>query len=285
MITIPEINHKMQKTILSQVQISDFQNKIYIYFKKSGRMFPWRKNNISPYHILISEIMLQQTQTDRVISKYEAFIKRFPDINTLAQTSFSQIFEYWHGLGYNRRAKYLKLLSEKVVNEYAGKLPSTFKELIKLPGIGKYTAAAIEAFAFNQPTIVIETNIRTVYIHEFFTDGEKIHDNLILPLIKQTLNKSNPRVWYWALMDYGTNLKKKFPNPSRRSTHYSKQSTFVGSDRQVRGMILKLLLNKPLNKDQLIKQIPRPQELIQKIIAELKTEGLIIEQNNRYLLG
>ncbi len=236
--SIPNMN------ILPESSIRSFNHTIYLYYRANRRSFPWRKTR-NPYHILVSEIMLQQTQTDRVLDKYTLFLKTFPNFRTLAQAPVSKVLKVWQGLGYNRRAISLHRIAQIVVKEYHGRLPKTVEKLMALPGIGHYTASAICAFAFNQPTAFIETNIRRVYLHFFFPRRKKVEDQEILAVVEKTVDKKNPREWYYALMDYGVMLKSLVPNPNRRSAHYTKQSKFEGSNRQIRGMILKAMLNEP----------------------------------------
>lgn len=266
-------------------QTSDFRSKIYAYFKKSGRQFPWRAKTVTPYEILVSEIMLQQTQTDRVTPKYQAFITAFPNIEKLAQAPQKSVLTLWSGLGYNRRALFLIRCAQVIVEKYQGQLPTDLLTLKSLPGVGPYTASAVAAFAFNYPTVVLETNIRTVFIHEFFADQTSIQDTLLIPLIEETLDTKNPRQWYWALMDYGAMLKKEFPNPNRRSAHYSKQSPFNGSNRQVRGMILKMLLKSPLSLEVLGESIPRDKAIAEKIITDLIREGFVKKTRGKLQLA
>jgi A/G-specific adenine glycosylase len=188
--------------------------------------------------------MLQQTQVTRVLKKYTEFISTFPNFNSLASSPLNKILNVWQGLGYNRRAIALKKIAKIITAKYSGILPSSANILITLPSIGKYTASAILTFAFNQPTVFIETNIRTVFIFFFFPHKIDINDGELLPLIEKTLDTENPREWYYALMDYGAMLKKAYKNPARRSSHYYKQTPFIGSNRQMRGQILKILTNK-----------------------------------------
>ena len=175
--------------------------------------------------------MLQQTQTDRVLKKYGLFLRMFPDWRALAAASLRKILFAWQGLGYNRRALALKRAAEKVIKEWNGDLPSSIETLGTLPGIGPATASAVAAFAFNAPAVFIETNIRAVFIRFFFKRKKHVRDDEILPFIAQTLDRYNPRRWYWALMDYGAMLKKKYPNLSHRSAGYRTQSRFRGSRR------------------------------------------------------
>ncbi len=156
------------KEFLLSVEIRKFQKTIYRYYGKYGRTFPWRMTH-NPYHILISEIMLQQTQVQRVMGKYEPFINAFPDFSSLARAPLRLILKQWQGLGYNRRAIALKLISRRIMEEFHGELPSSVETLMTLPGIGRATASAISAFAFHIPSVFIETNIRRVFIHGFFS--------------------------------------------------------------------------------------------------------------------
>ncbi len=251
-----------------------FQKTIWDHYTKHRRSFPWRETR-DPYKILISEVMLQQTQADRVVSKYLAFLKRFPDFKTLARVKPASVLKEWQGLGYNRRALALKRLAEVVVKEYRGCLPQNREQLTALPGIGPYTASAVLAFAFNTPTVFIETNIRTVYIHFFFEGKKKIHDKELLPFIEKTLDTKNPREWYYALMDYGAHLKKQ-GNPSRRSTHYVKQSKFKGSERELRGKILKLLLEyKKIPMRDIAEVLQEDPERVTRNVESLHEEGFL----------
>ena len=237
---------------------------------------------MDPYRIVVSEIMLQQTQTYRVEPKYLAFIKKFPNFRPLAKASTAEVLSAWQGLGYNRRALYLKKIAETVVKEYKGKLPSNSVELQKLSGIGPNTAGSIGAFAFNQPVVFIETNIRRVFIHFFFPKKQQVDDRDILKLVADTLDRKNSREWYFALMDYGATLRQaqgkllkgKFENPNRRSKHYAVQSKFEGSVRQTRGLILKTLLDGPRSLAGLSPEI----------IADLEREGFVQKVKNKWQL-
>lgn len=239
---------------MNTTDFTAFQKKIRLYYKKNKRSFPWRENP-TPYNVVVSEIMLQQTQTSRVLDKYIEFLQKFPNFKSLSTSAQKDVLHAWQGLGYNRRALYLKVLSEIVVKEYKGILPHTKEELIALPGIGKNTAGAIMAFAFNIPTVFIETNIRRVFIYEFFRNKKEVSDKELLPLVEAGLDTKNPRDWYYALMDYGVYLSKTIGNPNRNSKHFRKQSKFEGSSRQARGRIIKVLLQKSLSETTLKKKI------------------------------
>lgn len=184
--------------------IESFQDKVLGYYFANKRNLPWR-NTKDPYRILVSEVMLQQTKVRRVIPKYKAFLRKFPTPQALAQASLKDVLVLWQGLGYNRRAKMLHEAARCVVKEYNGKLPLDRETLETLPGVGPYTAGAICVFAYNQPTVIIETNIRSVYLHFFFKGKESVSDRDILRCIGESLYVDNPMEWYSALMDYGSN--------------------------------------------------------------------------------
>ncbi len=262
---------------------SDFKKEIRRYYRKNGRDFQWRRTT-DPYRIVVSEIMLQQTQTARVEPKYRAFVREFPSFKALAKAPVSKVLAAWHGLGYNRRALYLKKLAEIVTGEYQGKLPEAPAELIKLPGIGKNTAGSVLAFAFNKPVPFIETNIRRVFIFFFFPKKKKIQDDKILELVTATLDTKNPREWYYALMDYGAMLTKATENPNRRSGHYAVQSKFEGSRRQTRGLVLKLLLNRPNRLSELVRASGKDRELMAAILSDLSREGFITREGDYWRL-
>ncbi len=270
---------------LTSAQIYAFRNKIYDSYDTHGRNLPWRRTR-NPYRILISEIMLQQTQVERVIGKYPTFLSAFPDFTSLSKAPLKKLLTVWQGLGYNRRVLALKALAQKVVHEHGGKLPSDTAMLLALPGIGKYTAGAVAAFAFNKPVMFMDTNIRRVYIHEFFHDREDIHDDEIIPFLEQTMDVGNPAKWYNALMDYGTMLKGEQVNPNRRSAHYSKQSPFENSNRQVRGSILKLLVREaPLSEARIVNKTGMDPERVKANLLLLEEEGFIRKRGTTYLIG
>jgi A/G-specific adenine glycosylase len=270
---------------LSRETIISFRKTILDHFHESGRSFPWRETT-DPYRILVSEMMLQQTQTDRVVPKYLAWLEKFPDARTLAEAPFSAVLEMWVGLGYNRRARFLHETCKSVIAGCGGVFPETPAELEKLPGIGPYTARAVSTFSFNAPNSFIETNIRAVYIFFFFRDAESVNDRDILELVEETLDHENPRIWYYALMDYGVSLKKKTTNPNRKSSHYAKQSKFEGSGRQARGAIIRCLTslgNASLERISDNESIPY--ERIEAAAQKLVAEGLVSEKNGYYRIS
>lgn len=265
--------------------VQKFQKDIYSYYREYGRDLPWRKTH-DPYHILVSEIMLQQTQVQRVTEKYEQFTNVFPDFPSLAMAPLRKILREWQGMGYNRRAIALKEIAQKVVEEFDGNLPISVETLMTFPGIGRATAAAIAAFAFQHSTVFIETNIRRVFIHCFFQDMINIKDDEILLLVESTLDTDNPREWYYALMDYGVMLKQKYENPNRRSAHYQKQSPFQGSNRQIRGMVLKLLVQESCTSEHEIAQkVNISGEKLKNNLTQLLKEGFVKKVRGKYTVA
>jgi len=267
--------------MLSPAQISLFRKKIWLFYRASGRCFSWRHVD-DPYRVMVSEVMLQQTQTHRVAPKYELFLLEFPTLALLADTNLRDLLSVWQGLGYNRRARYLRDAARLLMDDHGGVIPNSTDELQKMPGIGHATASAICAYAFNEPVVFIETNIRAVFIHTFFPGAERVHDRELVSLIEQTVDRNNPRDWYYALTDYGVMLKAQHANPSRRSRHHVKQSKFEGSDRQIRGAILRLLSRDGvLSLDLLLDRLGGSQERFARIIDGLVSDELVVWQDNR----
>lgn len=266
-------------------EIKAFQAQIWAFYGHSGRHnLPWRKTK-NAYKILVSEVMLQQTQVSRVLEKYPEFLRTFPTIQTLAEAPLAQVLGVWQGMGYNRRALALKRLAEEVVKNQKGKIPRGRAELEALPGIGSYTAGAVRAFAFNEPEVFIETNIRRIFIHHFFGDKQGIHDKEITPLVEATLDHTRPREWYWALMDYGAHIPKTTANPNKKSKHYTKQKPFEGSHRQVRGKVLKFLTAKgKCTIAVCARELELTPEKTKEVLSELTHEGFAILNRTTYAI-
>lgn len=251
---------------------TNFQQLVFDFYQRQGRhTLPWRHTE-DPYCVLVSEVMLQQTQAERVIPKYEAFISRFPSPKELACAAPEEVLALWQGLGYNRRALSLQRAAREVVAR--GTFPATLEDLQALPGVGSYTAAAVIAFAYNKPVAMIETNIRRVYLHHFFPGKEGVADTELMPIIEETQDKNNPREWYYALMDYGSWLAKQVPNANVRSKHYTKQSAFEGSLRQLRGKLVRYFLaNRQWSLEALVEATGDTPERVEKAVRALQREG------------
>lgn len=263
-----------------------FHDKVWIEGARHARPhLPWRGIS-DAYAVYVSEVMLQQTQVKRVLSFWPRFLEAFPTISDLAQAESSSVLTLWQGLGYNRRALALHKSAQECVARFGGCLPYTVEELQTLPGIGPATAAGIVSFAYQKPSIYIETNVRTVFIQEWFPETETpIHDRQLIPLVEATCSQDDPRGWYYALLDWGAHIKQRGGNPSRQSAHYTKQSTFEGSHRQKRSFVLKTVLaaergimvsdvREMLNKTERSEQRPElSPERFDAIIEELTQEG------------
>lgn len=252
-----------------------FRTVVYSFYRRHGRSFPWRSTR-DPYRIYVSEIMLQQTQTDRVVPKYRAFIKRFPTWRALANASSSDVMKEWKGLGYYRRAFNLHRAAKIIVESNRGRLPADTDAIRALPGVGSYTAGAIGAFAFGIPSPIIETNIRTVFLYTFFQQRTGVSDREIAPLIEETLDRKEPREWYYALMDLGNEIKKVRKGINARSKHHVKQSPYHGSNRQVRAMVLKVLAEKrSMSEPVLARKLRVDKERLERAVSGLLYEGLV----------
>lgn len=273
-----------ETTRIDKALVTRFQYKIWNWYRENAPSLPWRETH-NPYHIFISEVMLQQTQIPRVLQKYPLFLKKFPTLQSLAKAPLRTVLATWHGMGYNRRALYLKHAAEQMYTHAAGTLPRNEEQLRALPGIGPYTARAILCFAYDICNPFIETNIRRVIIHEFFPNQEKVSDIDILKILQyiQPQASSLQCEWYWALMDYGRDALQKVPNPNHKSRHYVKQTKFEGSPRYIRAKLISYLLtNKKATEEELFLSLKEDQHLadispedITRTLGVLKKENLI----------
>jgi len=263
-------------------QVVAFRETVWEYFRAHERSMPWR-DNTDAYFVLVSELMLQQTQVSRVIPKFEVFIGQFPTIQSLANATLADVLGAWNGLGYNRRAKFLHEAARDIVRQHDGIIPTALGELIKLPGIGPNTAGAILAYAYNQPVVFIETNIRTVLIHEFYKDQFGVNDRELRELTQQTMDYEHPREWYWALMDYGTRLKQTVGGRLQQSKHYKKQSPLAGSAREMRGRIITSLATGSMSEKALGQAVRADDRFVDALVA-LAAEGMIEKRNSRWCL-
>ena len=264
---------------MQKKEVENFQRIVWDFYRKNKRDLPWRPKRgsvVSPYEILVSEFMLQQTQVDRVIPKYLSFIKTFPTIESLAAAEVRDVLALWSGLGYNRRALYLKKTAETIVSAYKGLIPKDPTVLRLLPGVGAYMSAVLPVFIFNQKEYLIETNIRTVLLYHFFENKKNVHDKEILRILSVVTPDTKIRDWYYALMDYGTYLKKNKKIKNTQSAGYKKQKPFVGSLRYVRGGILKHVLKGRIQKNSVYELFPKyiPAQVDQ-VCNDLIAEGLL----------
>ncbi len=263
-----------------------FYIAIMDFYDRYGRAFVWRETS-DPYHILLSEMMLQQTQTARVLPKYQTFLSLWPTLKDLAQAPLDQLLSQWKGLGYNRRA--LNLRKSAIQSEAWGwSIPSEQSLLLSLPGVGKATAAAIGAFSFQQKTIYLETNIRRVLLTCFFAEDTQVKDKRLESLLQELLTYvEDPKSWYYALMDYGVLLKTLVPNANVRSAHYTKQSKFENSNRQIRGQLIHLLSDTGAkDQEQVIALLSQfEEERVLYCLGQLKDEGFVEEKNSVYRIA
>jgi len=271
-----------------------FRALVWRHHRAHGRHdLPWRKTK-DVYKILVSEVMLQQTQVNRVIPIYAEFTKRFPTARKLAAAPLSDVLKSWQGLGYNRRAKLLKEAAVKLVNTpLSGTRSNLVKRLEELPGVGPYTARAIAVFAYNEDVVFVETNIRTAVIHHFFSKKKNtmiyhsVSDAQIQKVLTEISPKNRAREWYSALMDYGAHLKHSGISHNARSKTYAKQSKFTGSLREARGAILRALASKRLYQGEALLNVLGTARRVQMRTAlrALSAEGLIQERHGRLSLA
>ena len=281
----------------------ELRDRVFLRGRELYRDLPWRRTR-DPYAIWVSEAMLQQTQVSRVDGRWQRWLDRFPTVDALAAASSADVLDEWQGLGYNRRALALWRAAVRVALDHAGQMPTGERELRALPGIGPATAAGIRAFAYDLPGVYLETNVRSVFLHELFPDAEGVPDSALAPLVAEACPASpidvmgadvpcTPRTWYYALLDYGAHLKRTLPNPSRRSRSNARQSRFEGSHRQKRAAIVRMLLDarasgsgvepvdaaEALTAAELKAGRPPVDELYaERILAELASEGFCHEE-------
>lgn len=263
-----------------------FRTLIWKHYTEHGRHdLPWRTTH-DPYRILVSEVMLQQTQVERVIPYYRNFLKQFPTVGALASAPLSAVLKAWQGLGYNRRAKMLHEAAKAVVRDHKGKMPSDRETLLTLPGVGPYTAGAVAAFAGNTDGIFIETNIRTVITHHFFPKKKVVSDAEVLAILASVYPKGRAREWYAALMDYGSHLKRNGVRINTKAKGYTKQSTFEGSLRQARGAVLRELLKGPKTNTALVGLLGKDRSLqMRTALSALIQEGVVAKAGTKFSLA
>lgn len=273
----------------SAERLGEFSKTVWERGRELYRDLPWR-NTHDPYEILLSEVMLQQTQVSRVMGRWEEWLEAFPSIADLAAAPLPPVLELWQGMGYNRRALNLKRCAEEVVAVHGGVIPDDKKALLALPGVGPSTSAGVRVFAFEQPDVYLETNVRAVFIHELFPDRDSVSDKELVPLIEATCPQDGRvRDWYYALLDYGAHLKRALPNPTRRSRQYTRQSKFEGSHRQKRAYLLRRIIDDAATTGDLFRDLawnerssgrPEPgEDEVRAILDELEREGFVTRRD------
>ena len=258
---------------------AEFRELVWGTTHRLYRDMPWRQEPTF-YHVLVSELMLQQTQVSRVLVKYAEFMREFPTLQSLAAASLADVLRIWSGLGYNRRAKFLHDAARYVI---AHDEPKTTSELVRLPGVGKNTAGAIMNYVHGVATPFVETNIRTVYFQHFFPGANSVSDAELMILVADTMDSEHPREWFWALMDYGSFLKAQGQGALDVSKHYKKQSPLRGSAREVRGQIIRVLTSHALSIKDLRTQVDAD-DRFKPALEALQRDGLVICKNGRYQL-
>jgi len=287
-------------TPITPSELTAFVTRVAEQGRELYRDFPWRRTT-SSYEVLVSEVMLQQTQVSRVEKRYEEWLAEFPTIDALAAAPLEPVLRAWQGLGYNRRAIALKRAAEQTAERFDGTLPADEDELRSLPGIGPATAAGVLAFAYDQPAHYLETNVRAVFLHELFADRDGVPDREIKPLVSAAVGEARrqgigPRVWYYALLDYGAHLKRSLPNPSRRSAHHTQQSRFEGSRRQKRAWLLRAVMEEPgLPVEEYARDLGRAErdagrdapdgDEVSAILGDLAAEGFLAAEGDRWFVG
>jgi A/G-specific adenine glycosylase len=297
------------------MEIAEFREIVLSHYRQAGRKFPWRFAD--PWGVMVSEFMLQQTRTERVIPYWENWMKLWSQPKALADASMEAALRAWSGLGYNRRCRYLKDSAAIIAGENNGRVPETPQALLLRPGVGPYMSAAIACFAYNFPAVFIETNIRSAVIHNFFPNRNDVRDSEIIPILEAALECSapqprpqvvepevrgsllapqprpqvegsplEPRTWHYALMDYGAFLKKTTTNPSRRSAHYTRQSPFSGSFRQARGKVIKALVSiGRCGAEELKRASGLEEEKLYEVLEKLKKESFVAEDGGVYSIS
>ena len=269
-----EKHHQVGKPLVSR-----FQKDVLNFFDKHGREFLWRTTR-NPYEILVSEVMLQQTQTERVAKRYPPFLAQFPTCESLAHASLPEVLRAWEGLGYYRRARNLFAAANVIVETHKSSVPQSVEQLVELPGIGEYTARAIATFAYGARVPFIETNIRTVFLHFFCRNKANVTDCQLLQLIEETMYTKDSRRWFYALMDLGVAIKQLRGNPNAQSKHHRPQSAFSGSKREARAQILRYVLKTPGRREaEIKKEVHINEKFFDAALQELVLEGFLVRSS------
>jgi len=268
---------------VSPEHATDFRARVWAHYRAADRgPMPWRETR-DPYRVLVSEVMLQQTQVSRVVPVYERFVEAFPTAEALAAAPLDDVLRVWRGLGYNRRAVSLRAAAERVVAEHRGQVPRALEQLRALRGVGPATAAGVRAFAFGEPGVYIETNVRAALLHEFFGQAEGVRDAQLAPVYEAVFDRDQPREWLFALMDYGAHVKRAHANPSRRSAHHTRQTPFEGSRRQKRARLLHAVVDRgQATAASLASELGLDTEQAEELLSELEAEGFLARDGRHF---
>ncbi len=204
----------MKLSLTDKKRLLKARRTLLTWFAKNGRSFFWRRKERDPYIVLVAELMLQQTQASRVDEYLPKFLDRFPTINHLAKANTSDVIKMWQGLGYNRRALNLQKAAQQVINEHHGIFPSDERSLLSLPGVGLYTARALQAFSFRMDVSVVDVNIERVISRltkKMKSPSDMIAMNDVHTINEAILPKGKSEQWHEALMDLGATICKKNP--------------------------------------------------------------------------
>ena len=280
------VKGKAAPETISPEELAAFAERVRRRGEELYRDLPWRDTH-EPFAVLVSEVMLQQTQVRRVLGRWERWMELFPTPAALAAAPVQAVLEQWQGMGYNRRALALHRAARAICERHGGQVPSGREELLALPGVGPATAAGVRVFAFGIFDLYIETNVRAVFIHELFPDDESVSDARIAPLVEASCPAdASCRAWYYALLDYGAHLKATGVNPTRRAKAYTRQSRFEGSRRQKRAYLLRCVLDGTGELGELVadlgqaearagREAPAEDE-VAGILADLEREGFLM---------
>ena len=292
-------------------ETSSSETDLETWFEANGRDLPWRRTR-DPWAVLVSEVMLQQTQVDRIAGRWPRFMERFPNPSALAESPVSDVIEHWSGLGYNRRAVNLHRCAQEMVGRFDGRVPSTVGELMSLPGIGPYTARAVAVFAFELAEAVVDTNVARILARFHNRELGKAE---VQRLADEWVDGREPWRWNQALLDVGAlfcrprtpqcgqcplapdccwrSVRIGRPNgggaadPATRSAGVSgRQSTFEGSDRQGRGRLVEALRREPVSTSRLAAVMgwPTDSDRARRVAASLVADGLAEQTDGHYRL-
>jgi A/G-specific adenine glycosylase len=263
------------------------------WYRPRTSLYPWRTDPPDPYRVLVSEIMLQQTQASRVVPMFESFVSRFPTIGSLAAAPKGVVLRAWSGLGYNRRAVALSDAARIVMAAHDGTIPDDPASLIRLPGVGPYTAAAVASIGFGLPVAAIDTNTRRVVSRAILGLQPAVaRSRDVNAAARRWLDRSAPGRWNQAVMDLGREVCRPLPRcevcplssgcrfpsvPRRAAQRTSRRQAFAGSSRQVRGAILRALVGRsPATLASLVRTTGFDREPVAVAIRALHRDGLVV---------